>query len=513
MTDDPVASLPEDNNVPIVVRYGNTTLDFGMASIPKLFLRFFTYLRHGELKLLDSEAMMLVEVMGLYGKPDDGDDYELRTRNLPVATADITLDRHLTKMRKMGVVFTERLWYPPVGGRPPVTRAIRWDLRSLTYNLEQIAELWRARQGELVQTWKRGGQRGYRPVYVFPTDYAHEVLLPLDVALDIVRRNVWPANEWFQVATHMCQQLGDLGQQLPHLPTGLKQSGSLPTGPKESGRALLKESDWPPTGPKESGHLIKNLGGGGGGGAAEISASELSEEDQAALAHFLERLGQPHAFSEKELKALAGLRADGYSQAEILGGIDQAFDRPGGCRHFTFVAARLRNTPPAAKPESQTPEGRRQPAPTRKLETGSLAEESALDVPPELVEVVRIFSEHGETLTAAKLARLKRMAETYQPAAAQYGATAAIWMGQAMTQGLGEAKSSLIGFADTILRRWAQNGPDGIVEKGRPEGGSGKAQAGRSGGDRKPVTRKSTAADRIARTEEALANYRRPNGN
>ena len=511
MTEEIIISQPEDNNVPIVVRYGNTTLDFGMASIPKVFLRFFTYLRHGELKLLDSEAMMLVEVMGLYGKPDDGDDYELRTRNLPVATADITLDRHLTKMRKMGVVFTERLWYPPVGGRPPVTRAIRWDLRSLTYNLEQIAELWRARQSELVQNWKRGGQRGYRPVYVFPTDYAHEVLLPLDVALDIVQHNVWPANEWFQVAAQMCQQLGDLGQQPPHLPTGPKESGSLPTGPKESGRTLPKESGWPPTGPKESGHLIKTLGGGGGGGATEISAPDFSPEDQAALARFLERLGQPHPFSEKEIKALTGLRAAGYAQAEILAGIDLAFRHPGGCRHFTFVAARLRNNPPAVQSEAQASEGLRQPEPTRPVETGTMAEAKVLAeaVPPELAEVARILKEHGETLTPAKLARLKRMADAYQPAAAQHDSTAATWMEQAMTQGLGEAKSSLIGFADTILRRWAQNGPDRVLEKKIQE----NDQAGQGAGQtRKSAPGKFTASERIARTEEALRNYRRPDG-
>ena len=138
-----------------------------------------------------------------------------------------------------------------------------------------------------------------------------------------------------------------------------------------------------------------------------------------------------------------------------------------------------------------------------------MADGKALDVPPELTEVARILKEHGEALTPAKLARLKRMAQAYQPAAAQSGATAAAWMEQAMTQGLGEAKSSLIGFADTILRRWAQNGPDRVLEKKVQE----NDQAGQGAGQaRKPASGKSTAAERIARTQEALRNYRRPDG-
>ena len=103
MTEARAVSQSEDTNVPILVRYGNTTLDFGMANIPKVFLRFYTYLRHGELKLLDSEAMMLVEVICLYGKAEDGDDYELRTRNLPMATSDIVRERYIVKFRRMGL--------------------------------------------------------------------------------------------------------------------------------------------------------------------------------------------------------------------------------------------------------------------------------------------------------------------------------------------------------------------------------------------------------------------------
>ena len=253
--------------------------------------------------------------------------------------------------------------------------------------------------------------------------------------------------------------------------------------------------------------IVKSLIGGGGGDAP--LALNFSPEDQALLARFLECIGQPHAFSEKELKALAGLRAAGYSQPEILAGVDRAFDRPGRCRHFTFVAALLRNTPPAARPETQPSEGVRQPEPTRKLETGSMAAEEtlALDVPPELAETVRILREQGETLTEAKLARLQRMVEEYQPAAARHGATAAAWIEKAMTQGLGEARSSLIGYADTILRRWARQGPDAEAV---PPAGQAPAQSPSRG--HKSAAKKSTAAERIARTAEALTNYRRPDG-
>jgi hypothetical protein len=97
------------------------------------------------------------------------------------------------------------------------------------------------------------------------------------------------------------------------------------------------------------------------------------------------------------------------------------------------------------------------------------------------------------------------MSETYQPAAARHGATAAVWIERAMTQGLGEARSSLIGYADTILRRWARQGPD--AESGRP----GTTPA--TPGSKSPASKKGTATERAARTAEALNTYQRPHGN
>jgi hypothetical protein len=256
---------------------------------------------------------------------------------------------------------------------------------------------------------------------------------------------------------------------------------------------------------------IKTLKGGGGEAADPLFAN-LDFTDQEVWAHFLAKFGKPHDFSAKEVKALANLRAAGYSLGEIQSGIDRAFARPAKPQNFSLCAAMVKDQPPQSaasartKPESRQPEAasdeptaRQGLPPARSAAAGTQPEtgQAALAIPPELEGAVKILREAGETLTGAKLARLVRMAEAYQSAAAKHGATAIAWIERAMTQGLGEAKSSLIGYADTILRRWARTGPD---EEPVPPAQS------------KARTKKTTASDRIARTREALNTYRRPDG-
>ena len=169
------------------------------------------------------------------------------------------------------------------------------------------------------------------------------------------------------------------------------------------------------------------IGGEGGGDAAPLSVN-FSDDD--VLGYFLARKGKPHAFSAKELKALADLRTAGYTLDEIKAGIDKAFARPGGCRHFTLCAVIIRDTSPAhlsgptrSQPESARPPEDARPlpeVPTRKPDNGQDKPDD-LTIPPELARPVGIFRGTGEPLTLAKLSRLKLMAEKYHPAASAHG--------------------------------------------------------------------------------------------
>ena len=280
---------------------------------------------------------------------------------------------------------------------------------------------------------------------------------------------------------------------------------------------------FPPDGERKPYTNIKSFKGGGGGDTS-APQENVDFEDQEIWAYFNAKRGRPHVYSEKEVRALTALRAAGYSQTEIQDGIDRAFARPAKPQNFSLCAAMVRDQPPASmvseartKPEprqpeaaSQEPQARLGLPPARPAAAGTQPEtgKAALVIPPELEGAVKLLSEAGETLTSAKLARLARMAEAYQAAAAKHGTTAMGWIEKAMTQGLGEAKSSLIGYADTILRRWAKFGPD--QEPVSP--GAERSPARSAGATRKPASRKTTAADRIARTEEALSNYRRSDG-
>ena len=179
---------------PIEVYYGNPALDLGMAAIPKMLARFWTFLASDGEQLNDQEYAVLIQVLSLR----ETQDYELRAENLPVRCSPSTRERYKARFRRLGLVFTERLFYPTGGKGNPVMRAQRWDLRSLFYNLEHIARVWLERQQQLTVDWEAGGRKGQRPIFNLPGDFMHEVELPLDVAADILRGRFYPVPEKWQ---------------------------------------------------------------------------------------------------------------------------------------------------------------------------------------------------------------------------------------------------------------------------------------------------------------------------
>jgi hypothetical protein len=202
-----------ESRLPIEVYFGDRMLDAGIATIPKIFFRFYRYLVSDGERLNDRQAMILTLVFALRQEQE----FELRSSNLPTACDTPRIERDKGLLRQMGLLFTSRLYYPRRGKRPPVLRAQRWDFRSLYYNLDLVHQAWLMGQQGLRAEWDAGKRKGARPVYVFPAGYQHEVVLPPDVAVDILDKKFFPIpRKWLNAARHTVAA-GDVSQELPTL--------------------------------------------------------------------------------------------------------------------------------------------------------------------------------------------------------------------------------------------------------------------------------------------------------
>ena len=489
----------------IEVHYSGLTLDFGLASIPKLLGRFWVYLAsHGQ-RLNDRQFALLAQVLILR----DTQDFELRVSNLPMMSSALTLERDKTELRRMGLVFTERLYYPVTTGSNPVMRAQRWDLRSLFYNLEQIARLWLERQQALVTAWELAGKPGHRPVYAFPSGFSYEVRLPREVAADIVSGKLFPAPPvWRQAAEALlaapeAQEDGErtrpetsgapAAQTGENTRTGPETSGAVArTRPETSGAADKNNRTRPETSgaagrtrPERSGHLLED--------------EEEEEEEivptifETVFARFAAQQGiagyQP---SPKERHALEKLLAEGFALPDILAWIEAAFARPKPPRHFTFVAIlaqdayrRLGTRQPdpgepetrplqARQPEASAPEVSQEQPVTRtepeplSLEARTQPETQTAETRPEpetllidasLARSAEVCRSAGRELTPDLLARLRLMAARCEPAARAAGTTGDDWLAGALTSALGVARpANLLNYAEAVLDDWTRNG-------------------------------------------------------
>ena len=165
--------LKHDDDL-IVIRYGDPVLDFGVGTLPKLFSRFYTHLcctytyrsQAVEERLSDAEAWLIAQVLLL--KSDQ--DFVLRLRNLPLAATLNSREDYLAKLRRMGLVFTTRLYYtrsemlalfgPDHLPATPRQYAQQWDLTSLFHNLMQIGQVYLDQQQAALQAWKAAGESG-----------------------------------------------------------------------------------------------------------------------------------------------------------------------------------------------------------------------------------------------------------------------------------------------------------------------------------------------------------------
>jgi hypothetical protein len=461
--------LFEGLDAPIEVYFGNPAFDLGIATVPKILPRFWTFLVSAGERLGEREFALLMQVLLLR----ESQDFELRLENVPMHSPESTLVRSLSTLRRMGLVFTERLYYPPRDGNPPTMRAQRWDLRSLFYNLGLIGQAWAACQREAVSTWEKTGRKGRRPVFNLAPDFTHEVLLPLDVAVDILKGLFFPVpDHWREAAQTLLAEMPtahnmrgtDTDENLPTaqilrdrppIAQDLRGTEGLPTAHEMRGTH--------PTAQILRGHLLED---------------EEDEEDETAkfakkiFTYFARCKGDAgYHPAVKEQIALEKLIADGFSVEQIIAGIHEAFSRSNKPRHFTHCAAIIRDPmnplrpartqqeipqPEARPPESQNAEALPEP---EKIETPIVIE-------ADFTRAVEVFRSAGREVTPDLLARFRLMAARCDAAARKAASTGPDWLADAITAGLGVAKSAnLLNYADAVLNDWIANGRAGQVNK------------------------------------------------
>jgi len=374
-------------------------------------------------------------------------------------------------MRKMGILFTQRVYYPFVPGRTPRMRSQRWDMRSLFYNLEQIARKWLAGQKALETGWNG---KGTKPVYVLPDDFVHEVVLPADVALDIEKCIFFPTPEhWIEQARKIIAAVNPVPdtdlRTAPNCygtaPTAPNCYGTAPTAPNWSGTQPSTTPNW--RGHQES--LLNTV--------VVVNGANADAQSPPNFDYFAQRRSDPnYEPGEKDRQALQKLIADGFTHEQIIAGIDAAFAR-GPVRHFTHCAAIARDLARPAgtlKPEARQPETR-QPETQKPEETPAAPAE--LVIADDLIPAADIYRSAGNEMTDQVLARLRLMAQAADPAAQSAGSTGAQWVADALSNALGRAKpQSLLAYADKILANWTTNGrpqptvaPSGDTTDAAPE--------------------------------------------
>jgi len=158
--------------LPIALRYGKAIADVGWSAIPNLFLDFAPYLQYTTpegkvLRILDQEAYLLVLLMR---HKQDKASPACNLQNVRTQAPYNTRRSWVTKLKRMGLLFTRVVFYPPQGGQPPRPSHTEWDLENLFDNLLAVHAVWQ--EGE-----ERHQAQGLPGHYELPEDFAWEVRL------------------------------------------------------------------------------------------------------------------------------------------------------------------------------------------------------------------------------------------------------------------------------------------------------------------------------------------------
>ncbi|MEK7440579.1 MAG: hypothetical protein AABZ78_07280 [Chloroflexota bacterium] len=441
-----------EDDLPIEINSGDAIFDGGFASIPKLLLRYARYLACDELHLNDRQILMLVMVLGLH------DDRSLRVGNLPMEAAGRTREEDKGHFRKMGLIFTERIYLPPMPEKKhPTMKCQRWDMRSLFENLRRLQALWLERQSEVVQQWKDTGRHGPKPVYQFPPDFCFPITIPSEVLKDIASGKLAPVPEKWQQAAEQAftpEAIAALrqGRKQGKSRTDAKSVGTQNHPPRTNAKTVGTVSR---TDAKSVGHL-------------KVVVVEEDSPIEKVLLYFLALKG-PYEFSEKDRRELTSLFAEGYSLEEIQRGVDRAFEQRNKPRQFVQCARVTRNFPPTTGQPAQSPV---QPETDHQIpDTGtktcedehaaSTPEAEAVDVPPALAVACQKFALiSGEKPSAKEIAKLQHLAELCDASAQSVNSTGVVWLEEALGRTLtaDEDIPSPLRYTASILRNWITDG-------------------------------------------------------
>lgn len=443
-----------EDDLPIEIYSGDAILDGGFASIPKLLLRYACYLECDALHLNDRQIFMLIMVLGLH------DDRSLRVGNLPMESAERTREEDKGHFRKMGLVFTERLYLPPLPGKKhPTMKCQRWDMRSLFENLRLVQALWLERQSEVVRQWKESGRHGLKPVYQFPPDFCFPVTVPHEVLKDIASGKLAPVPEkWLHAAEQTFTP-----EEIAALRRGRKQGKS-----RTDAKSVGTQNHSPRTNAKTVGTMSRT----DAKSVSHLKVVVVEEESpiEKVLTYFLALKG-PYEFSEKDHRELIALFAEGYSFEEIQRGVDRAFEQRNKPRQFVQCARVTRNLPPTTGQPAQSPvqpetDHQTPDTGTKRREDGHAAstpEAECADIPPTLAAACQKFRLiTGEKPSAKVIAQLQHLAEVCQTSAQAANSTGVVWLEEALGRTLtaDEAIPSPLRYTERILRNWIADGKD-----------------------------------------------------
>lgn len=216
------------SDIPIRVSYDDKVLDWGIASLPRVVLRFYRHLRCDDERLDDREMMPLLLLLGLW----EDRDQPLRLSNLPSATPLRTLEeRYLAKWRRMGLVFTQRVYYTQeemaeVFGEntvpdTPRMKARLFDVCSLLYNCLRAAQAWEEdAYPKAHEAWEKerercqaSGETAPQPPHPHfpPGDFTVDVELPPNLAAEIASGEACPyqfvPDKWVERASEAVEDV------------------------------------------------------------------------------------------------------------------------------------------------------------------------------------------------------------------------------------------------------------------------------------------------------------------
>jgi hypothetical protein len=220
----------EQPTPPIVIGYADDALDWGIATLPKVILRFYRHLRCDGESLDDRQMMPLLLMLSLW----EDREAPLRLSNLPSATSVATLEkRYLRKWRRMGLVFTRRVYYTHEemmevfgeGGVPatPRLKARLFDVSSLLHNCLRVACIWEQEAYPAVhEAWREeygadraAGKRVPQPPHPrYPSGqsaetFTAEIELPPELATELADKETcryqFVPDKWYHRAKEIAQ--------------------------------------------------------------------------------------------------------------------------------------------------------------------------------------------------------------------------------------------------------------------------------------------------------------------